>query len=50
MNDVRLCGANRNVKTDLDPINIFLYHIHQSTQGVAVAVELDSLELCNRPK
>ena len=50
VNDVRSGGTNRNVKTDLDPINIFTYHIYQSTQGVPVAIELDSLELCNRPK
>jgi len=49
VNDVRSGGTNRNVETDLDPINIFVYHNHQSIQGPAVAIELDSLELCNCP-
>jgi hypothetical protein len=47
--DVRSGGTNRNVETDLDPINIFVYHNHQSIQGLVVAIELDSLELCNCP-
>jgi hypothetical protein len=50
VNDVGSGGTNRNVETDLDPINIVVYHNHQSIQGFSVAIELDSLELCNRPK
>jgi hypothetical protein len=50
VNDVTSGGTNRNVETDLDPINIFLYHIHQSIQGFTVAIELDSLEIFDCPK
>ena len=50
VNDVILSGTNRNVETDFDPINIFRYHNHQFLQGYAVPIELDSLELRNRPK
>ena len=47
---MRSGGTNRNVETDLDPINIFVYHDHQPIQGFAVAIEFDGLELCNCPK
>ena len=50
VNDVISGGINWNGKTNFDPIDVFVYRNHQFIQGVAVAIELDSLELSNCPK
>ena len=50
MNDFISSGINWNGETDFDPIDIIVYHNYQFIQGFALAIELDSLELCNCPK
>ena len=50
VNDVISGGINWNGETDFDPIDIIVYHNHQFIQGFVLAIELDSLELCNCPK
>ena len=50
VNDVISGGINWNAETDFDPIDVFVYRNHQFIHGFAVAIELDSLELCNCPK
>ena len=49
VNDVISGEINGNGKTDFNPIDVFVYRNHQFIQGVAVAIELDRLELCNCP-
>ena len=50
VSDVISGGINWNGDTDFDPIDVFVYRNHHFIQGFAVAIELDSLKLCNCPK